>query len=324
MKLASSLPTTTLLAFASFVSVAGWRPQKGTANPTWAPTCAPETSETDCKEEEADHNSQPANGWSQCSCYDDEGSDVVPPFARPDEVYETFEECECQSCLVESYCPVTVNPGMVGDPHLQSWSGEWFEYMGECDLKLLYAPQFDGEQDMDIHVRTTIRYDYSFIEAAAIKIGDDVLEVASYGEYAVNGVETALGPDDLESLTMGGYPLHCTHIDDAKHILKFDIILGENKNITLKTMKDWVGVQVFNGDRDSFGKVSGLMGSYDGAMLSRDGTDMHDDIVGLGQDWQVQPEEEMLFRTTRAPQAPQSCRLPNGEAKVTRRLGQLN
>ena len=49
---------------------------------------------------------------------------------------------------------------------------------------------FDGQgNNLDLHIRTTIRYDYSYIESAAIQIGNDVLEVSSFGSYALNGVK---------------------------------------------------------------------------------------------------------------------------------------
>ena len=60
-------------------------------------------------------------------------------------------------------------------------------FVGECDLVLLVASTLD----LRVHVRTRIRFEYSFIESAAVQIGDDVLEVSSFGSYAVNGVESA-------------------------------------------------------------------------------------------------------------------------------------
>lgn len=208
-----------------------------------------------------------------------------------------------------------------GDPHLQNWKGEWFDYMGECDLKLLHVPQFDGTQDMDIHVRTTIRYDYSYVEAAAIKIGDDVFEVGSFGAYALNGVEGAAGANGHQIPSLGGYPVIYTQVNDKKH--SYDIIIGEGQKVTISAFKDWVNVQITNADKEVFGEASGLMGTFDGEMQGRDGA-VIEDMNEIGQAWQVQPEEPLLFRTARAPQAPQSCRLPDANqetAQEARRLG---
>ena len=53
-----------------------------------------------------------------------------------------------------------------------------FLLLGECDLVLVHIDDFQNGLPLDIHIRTKIRYeDYSYIESAAIKIGDDILEV---------------------------------------------------------------------------------------------------------------------------------------------------
>ena len=59
---------------------------------------------------------------------------------------------------------------------------------------MLHAPNFALGLGLDIHIRTKIRYGYSYIELAALKIGNDILEVSSWGEYSVNGV----GKADME------------------------------------------------------------------------------------------------------------------------------
>lgn len=226
-----------------------------------------------------------------------------------------------QICDLSDSPPEDCSTGMVGDPHLKSWRGEWFDYMGECDLNLMHAPKFDGELDMDIHIRTKIRYDYSFIEAAAIRIGADTLEVGSWGDYTINEVEGAsIGKGQLPKI--GGYPLQYTQVRDKEH--KFDIAIGEHEKVTITTFKDWVSVQIFEGDEEHFGSVSGLMGSFQGEMLARNGTDLRGNIDALGQDWQVLPHEGNLFRSIREPQHPQKCRLPSKSqvAATRRRLGE--
>ena len=191
--------------------------------------------------------------------------------------------------------------------------------MGECDLKLLFAPKFDGKQDMDMHVRTTIRNDYSYIEAAAVRIGDDILEVGSFGDFALNGVDGAKRTDH-KIPKVGGYQVHYTQVNKKKHT--FDIVIAENENVTFITLKDWVSVKIFDGDEERFGSVSGLMGTYDGKMLARNGTNLHDDINALGQDWQVLPKEGNFFRNVRAPQYPDKCSLPAPKKEIGRRLGE--
>ena len=192
--------------------------------------------------------------------------------------------------------------------------------MGACDLKLVHVPVFYGNHGLDIHVRTTIRYDYSFIEAAAIKIGDDVLEVGSFGTYALNGVEDALKANNLVVPTIAGFPIYHTILNEKQH--KFDIVFHEHENITISTFKDWVSVTIKDRNKDQFSEVSGFLGSFQGELLARNGTDLHNDINAFAKDWQIQPDEEMLFRTVRAPQAPQSCILPSADTSEKRRLGE--
>ena len=68
------------------------------------------------------------------------------------------------------------------------WSGEKYDFHGGCDLVLLHDDSFAHGLGITIHIRTKERYGYSYIETAAVRIGEDTLEVSSYGFYMVNGV----------------------------------------------------------------------------------------------------------------------------------------
>ena len=187
-------------------------------------------------------------------------------------------------------------------------------------MNLVHVANFDGENDLDIHGRTTIMHKmYSRIETTAIRIGSDTFELSAYGVYAHNGVEGA----DPNSMTLAGYPI--VHSKSNKKDNWFDIILSPTSNITIGNHKDIVNlkfVHTFQMFKDL--EISGLMGNVHGQMLARDGkTDLSDDMVAFGQEWQVRPDEEpMLFRAARAPQYPQKCVMPDMEAKEARRLGE--
>jgi hypothetical protein len=202
----------------------------------------------------------------------------------------------------------------MGDPHLRNWKGQYFDYMGECDLKFLYTPLFDGKNTLEIAIRTTIRDWYSFIEAAAVRIGNDILEFDGFGNYVLNDVEGALDLDENEAPidvpTLAGYPVHFTQ-ENKKHT-KLDIILNDQQNITFKSFKDWVSVFVTPGDFNgvNFQRSFGMMGTVDGLMLARNGTDLSGDINALAEDWQYRDHEASLFRSKREPQWPNKCRLP--------------
>lgn len=209
-----------------------------------------------------------------------------------------------------------------GDPHIKTWGGKWFDYHGECDLVMIDAPEFEQDVGLRVHVRTTIRYDYSFIEAAAVQLGDDVLEVESYGEYSWNGIARV----DLEDAMMSRFPIHYTKKSEKQH--SFDIVVGKNENITISTFKDLVSVKVTSGNIHHFRYTHGLMGSWTGHLMARDGvTEMSmEDPNAFGQEWQVRADEPQLFRVARAPQASdfEKCKLPEvgGATMPQRRLGE--
>ena len=193
--------------------------------------------------------------------------------------------------------------------------------MGQCDLKMLDAPKFDGNLNLDIDIRTTIQYDYSYIEAAAIRIGEDILEVASYGDYAVNGVDTPFMGGKAGKL--GKYPIYHTEVSKKKHT--YDVVLSPTENITLASYKQLVSVHINVGAdvEKYFGESAGIMGSFSGDLLARDGVTTMTDTDAFGQEWQVTDKEESLFRSTRAPQYPEKCMMPAPKsASASRRLGE--
>ena len=77
-----------------------------------------------------------------------------------------------------------------GDPHFGTWGGHPFDFQGGCDLVLVRNPSFANGLGMDIHARTKVRREYSYITNAAVRIGNDTLEVASFGVYLLNDLGT--------------------------------------------------------------------------------------------------------------------------------------
>jgi len=205
------------------------------------------------------------------------------------------------------------------DPHIKTFNGTWFDYMGQCDLVYLRDSKFEENKSLDIHVRTTVRYDYSYIESAAVRIGDDILEVTSFGEYVLNGVsEVDLNGD---AANVAGFPIYHTQPTEKSHI--FDIVIGVRENITLSTFKDLVTVKITEAHKSHFGRSEGLIGTFSGATVGRDGNVMSvegDGANAFGEEWQVREDEPMLFRSVRAPQYPAKCVLPTPAQKESRKL----
>jgi hypothetical protein len=208
--------------------------------------------------------------------------------------------------------------GCVGDPHFQTWSGEWFDFHGECDLKFMEVPQFAKGLGMEVQIRTKARYEYSFVEAAAIRIGDDVLEVSSYGEYMFNGVENA----DLKNAKfMGEYEIEHQIMDAQHHVFRVFTgvdLVGRSEAIQIKTFKDLVAVKMESAFSQTFATSTGMMGDFaQGRMFARDGKTLIEDPIEFGMEWQVKSDETSLFQTPSPVTG--KCIMPSANASAERR-----
>ena len=198
------------------------------------------------------------------------------------------------------------------DPHFKTWKGEKYSYHGACDLVLLHSDVFANGLGLDIHIRTKHRRHFSYIASAAIRIGDEILEVSGH-DYYLNGIANVELPN-----TIAGYTIHHKVVSDISQT--YDIKLENGQHIYVKTWKDFVLVKIENGKFDSFHDSVGLMGSYvTGHKVSRDGQRIIEDDNEFGQEWQVQPEEPKLFQSLEA--ATLQCTLPVQNVQ-RRRLGE--
>jgi hypothetical protein len=150
-------------------------------------------------------------------------------------------------------------------------------------------------------------------------MGEDTLEVGSQGVYFLNGVASA----DLSSELSG---FEFSHTQPIEHQHVFEVHLGGQQRIKMKTYKDFVAVSIEQGNKKRFGDSVGLMGDYEGNMRARDGTTVIEDPNAFGQEWQVLPTEPKLFQEDCLPQHPQTCTLPSPVAKsqVRRRLSEAS
>ena len=145
------------------------------------------------------------------------------------------------------------------------------------------------------HFSTKPRYEYSYIESAAIRIGDDIFQVGSYGEHWLNGVESAKLPSVVgEKYTLAQVEANKKH---HKYVITLDESTGEA--IVIRTFKDLVSVTVENATHANFGGSHGMMGGFDyyGELLGRDGATIMEDASLFGQEWQVTPSDPQLFQS---------------------------
>lgn len=239
-----------------------------------------------------------------------------------DQVFGNFEQSGAMYCdmVFGSFYPEKCFPTIqvVKDPHFQRWNGEWYDFHGECDLNFVNAPLFGKGAGMDVAIRTKQRHGYSFIESAAMRIGEDILEVSSWAEYKLNGVSSA----NLDGAHLGPFEIDYKFVNDKQQVftIKTDV---EGEVIQMKTFKDFVDVKLEGITRSEFQGATGMMGAFPtGDMLGRDGETVFEEPNEYAAEWQVRAEDPQLFSTIRAPQHPVQCILPSADAVKTRRLGE--
>jgi hypothetical protein len=218
----------------------------------------------------------------------------------------------------------TPNPfhsGGSGDPHFLRWKqARRDSFHGECDLVLVSSPDFHQGQGLDVHLRTTIRDDwYSYIEAAAVRIGDYTLEFDQH-HFMLDGVQYT---DDSLPLSFGEKEIYkISKVDNKHRVLKID--LNDKSSISVRATSMFMSVTL-DGNNDDFATSVGMMGEYStGDMYGRDGR-LIEDMIEYGMEWQVQQNDPKLFVETRAPQWPEAkCRMPTLTAPSRRNLRAQN
>jgi cysteine-rich repeat protein len=230
------------------------------------------------------------------------------------EIVEIGEECDPPgSASCNNECQKIKGGGVHGDPHFKTWAGTRYDFHGECDLILFSSSKFKAGLGVDLHIRTTMRRDMSYISNAALRIGTDVLEVASKGVYYLNGVPGAAMPNKISGF-------HIAHSQPNANQMLFEVDLGEGELIKIKTYKDFVSIMVDGAETKDLGDVVGLMGALEkGAMLARDGSTVLANHDTFGQEWQVLDTEPKIFQTNRLPQHPMQCTMPSTAQTATQR-----
>ena len=239
-----------------------------------------------------------------------------------------FAKCGDGSATTTSTNPTTATSsdptfpgGGGGDPHFQRWGQSHSSFHGECDLVMVHSDAFHDHAGLDLHARTTIDTFYSYIESAALRVGDYTLEITQEGAY-INSVLVAY--DDFPMTFGDDYRYTLTMIQKDKYVKKIRMDLGDNSHIIFKFYKHYL-TKNLAGTASDFGDSVGLLGEYGtGTMISRDGEEF-DNFHEFGFEWQVSPEDPQLFREARSPQLPfEVCRLPTAARPGRRNLRASN
>ena len=215
-------------------------------------------------------------------------------------------------------------PGTKGDPHFKTHGGEMYDFHGGCDLVLLDNPEFHNGLGMLVHIRTKIETWWSYVETAAVRIGDEIFEINVDGLY-LNGVALELEVDKFVTSKFSGLPLRYKMTGCN---LEAKIYLGNGENIALKTYNSFVKVEIAADGSEYFTGSYGLLGRFpDGKRVGRDGETFIKDANAFGQEWQVLPEEPQLFHSYEGEwvvPAGQQCAMPvETKAKVQLRRRRL-
>jgi hypothetical protein len=229
---------------------------------------------------------------------------------------DTCDFADCPTPDVEPEPEISTRAFTKGDPHFKTFGGEMYDFHGECDLVLLHNPQFKNGLGMDIHIRTKISDWWSSVETAAVKIGNDTLEITGAGSKFlwINGKEN----EDMDQgvfykSTMAGYLVRY-RIKGA--VREAHIHFGSKdhqEKLVIKAYKEFVRVDVDYEGSDSYVGSVGLLGSrdLDGLRVGRDMKTLIQSHNEFGQEWQVREDEPKLFHSNEgAVQAPNKCILP--------------
>jgi len=218
--------------------------------------------------------------------------------------------------------PVAPPTGSNGDPHFKTWKHEHFEFHGQCDMILAKDPKFANGVGLDVQIRTKMVRFWSYIHTAAVRIGDDILEI--HGSVGDDDRDTHYWFNfqyQADATTVGGFPLTIT--SNGVHKRFFEIDLSSKfpgQKIVLSAFKEFVAVDFKDSTTESFGNAVGMLGDYKtGKTFARDGvTEIHDFNV-LGNEWQLLPADDMLFHDKAEPQYPKRCILPEDPQGQRRR-----
>jgi hypothetical protein len=224
--------------------------------------------------------------------------------------------------------PTSGPTGSKGDPHFLTWKGEKFDYHGQCDLVLVKDPHFADGLGLDVQIRTKLIRFWSYIKQAAIRIGDDILEIQGTVDKNDPNVYYWVNFEPQAPLTtIGGFPVKLTAKKTSTKKRWFEIDLSSKYpgvKIVLGSWLEFVRVDFVNASEEAFGNTEGMLGHFQtGFTLARDGFSILDDYTELGEEWQVLPSDNMLFHDTVEPQFPQKCIEPEDPmGQRRRRLGE--
>jgi len=158
---------------------------------------------------------------------------------------------------------------------------------------------------------------FSYVSNAVVRLGEDVLEVASEGKHYINGVLQEIGTTGV----LSGHLV--TSSVNKKQRFTFKVKLEGKTEVILRLYKNWISITVMHAHEDDFGDSIGLMGTFqNAAWLGRDGSTVHQDIAHFGRDWRVHGDKDGLLFQEPSP-FPDHCDEPEETAAMRGRRRRL-
>jgi von Willebrand factor type D domain len=233
-----------------------------------------------------------------------------------------------------SLCKKCTHMRCGGDPHFMTIDGTAYTYHGQCDLVMAKSNNLDNTGlSLDVHARTTIKGDWSYVSNVAIKIGNDILEITTDSNitHYLNGEANV----DFPILLADKYIVRQSHVEPFPGQIRTDYkidlkvrdegSLFRGDTISIKNFKEMLTLDVEAQLTDSIGMlgVSGEEGVYKRDLVTR--LDRETQTAQMGIEWQVRSNEPKLFVDRyRAPQFPEQCFLPKVSSRKLRSLQSLN
>jgi hypothetical protein len=183
---------------------------------------------------------------------------------------------------------------------------------------------FADDNGLEVQIRTKLVRFWSYIKRAAIRIGDDILEVEGNTDSEDRKYHYWFNfkyHQEAETKTIGGFPL--TMGGNGVNKRTFEIDLSSKypgQKIVISTFLEFIRVDFQNPTSESFGNSVGMMGDFQtGNLLARDGVREIDDFLQFGNEWQLLPADDMLFHDKSEPQFPKRCIVPEDPQGQRRR-----
>ena len=175
---------------------------------------------------------------------------------------------------------------------------------------------------LEVQIRTKLVRFWSYIKQAAVRIGDDILEVEGNSDPEDRDTHFWVNFEYAHEVkAIGGFPLTISYNGANKRVFEIDLNSRfPGQKIVISTFREFIRVDFQHTTAEAFGNAVGMMGDFKtGNLLARDGVREIDDFLEFGNEWQLLPADDMLFHDKAEPQFPKRCIVPEDPQGQRRR-----